>query len=285
MKRTAILCAAAAALVSACPVQAARVTVDAFKHSEPFFESNVQVDLAGEPGVTGVRAVRADGVPTVLDMVGPDLFGAWQGPFGTFAALHNATVGDWRLIVELGAGNEAVYDMAVNDFRTPFTSSSFPPAPTVLTPPDGGLAGPAPTFVWDSGGAHTGALENLFVSVLSQVDPTVGVFENSAGPGLSLDAETWTPAIVLPEGPASFLVQYETNENEDANVDDPVFNAALSGPPDPGIVWTDSSGDLFSRDLIEFTVVGDIPEPASVVLFLLGNLAVYRRLRSRRRGA
>lgn len=275
-----ILCVAFAVLACAAEGRAAWVFVDAFKHSEPFFETGIQVELPGVAGVTGVRAVRADGTPLALEAFSPEAFGARLGPFGSFGAFHSATVGNWQLIVELGAAGEAVYDMAVNDFRTPFTTDSFLPTPTVLSPPDGATGvSPTPTFVWDNGGPHTGALENLFVSVASEADPAVGVFESSTGGPITLDAETWTPPIVLPEGPASFLVQYETNENEDPNVDDPIFNAAASTAPDPGITWSGSSGDLHSRDLIEFNAV---PEPTTLALFLLGHWAVYARLRSRR---
>ena len=71
----------------------------------------------------------------------------------------------------------------------------------------------------------------------------------------------------LPGGPAWCLVQYETIENEDANVGLPVFNAGASTVGDPGISWDAHSGDLFSRDLIDFTVV---PEPATLALVGLG---------------
>jgi hypothetical protein len=73
-----------------------------------------------------------------------------------------------------------------------------------------------------------------------------------------------------------FLVQYETNENEEAIVDDPVFNAAASTMADPGISWEFTGGDLYARDLITFTVV---PEPAGWLLLIAGllTLSYWRR--------
>jgi len=270
--------AVALALVS--QAGGASVSVSAFKHSEPAFETHVEVDLAGVTGVTGVTALRPDATPVVLNEYAADQFGSLVGPFGSFAAFHGATVGDWRLTVEFGSGNDAVYDMKVNDFRTPFVSTSFPPAPTVSAPVDGatGVA-TSPTFVWDNGGSHTGAMESLFVSVWNVANPAIGVFEGSSGGPITLNAETWSPAIVLPAGAAEFLVQYETNENEGANVDDPVFNAGLSTVGDPGIVWDSSSGDLFSRDVIGFQVV---PEPGTLLLIALGVPALAARPRRRR---
>ena len=280
MRRLRIQCLAAVALALVSQAGGASVSVSAFKHSDPAFETNVEVDLGGVAGVTGVGALCADGSPVVLNEYATDQFGSFVGPFGSFAAFYTATVGNWRLTVEFGSGNEAVYDMTVNDFRTPFVSTSFPPAPTVSAPVDGatGVA-PTPTFVWDNGGLHAGAMESLFVSVWNVANPAIGVFEGSSGGPITLNAETWTPAIVLPAGAAEFLVQYETNEDEGANVDDPVFNAGLSTVGDPGIVWDSSSGDLFSRDLIGFEVV---PEPGTLFLIALGVPALAARARRRR---
>ena len=198
------------------------------------------------------------------------------GPFASFAGFRSATVGNWTLTIQF-AGGDAVYGFVVNDFRTPFTTDSFPPAPTMTSPTDGAInVAPTPTFQWDNGGTHTGAIESLFVSVQSQVNPAIGQFENSFGGCIGLNDETWTPSVVLPAGLASFFVQYETNENEGANVDDPIFDAQASTVPDPNIVWDGTSGDLFSRDLIDFTVV---PEPATLALFAAGAIVFFRRRR------
>jgi len=124
-------------------------------------------------------------------------------------------------------------------------------------------------------------MESFFASVWSQTIPGVGVFDSSGGL-FTLDTTTWTPPIVLPNGLATFLVQYETNENEDANVGTPVFNPGLSNINDPRIDWTGSSGDLFSRDLIDFTVV---PEPGTAAALAFGGLCLlaYAWRKRRRR--
>jgi hypothetical protein len=247
--------------------------VDAFKHSDPAYEMNVQVFLTGVAGVTGVQALAPDATAIPLPLVGTEHYAARRGPFGTFGGFHAATVGNWRLTVSF-AGGDAVYDFTVNEYRSPFTADSFPPAPTMIDPTDGATGvDPTPTFQWDNGGTHDGPMESLFVSVQSQVNPMIGEMANPP-----LTAETWTPSVVLPAGLASFLVQYETNEHEDANVTDPVFNTGDSTVADPGITWDWSGGDLFSRDLIEFTV---IPEPATAALLAVGALALVRRRRRR----
>jgi len=258
---------------------AAWMYVDAFKHSEPFFETGFEVNLADVPGVTGAWAVAADSTVVPLDPAGAGQYAAWLGPFATFTDFHDATVGNWRLTVEFGGGNEAVYDFIVNEYRPTFTADSFPPAPTMLSPLDGATGvDPTPTFTWDNGGTHDGPMESLFVFVWSEVNPAVLEFASSTSGPITLASESWTPSIVLPAGAASFLVQYETNENEDANVGDPVFNAGLSTVADPGINWLTTSGDLFSRDLIGFTVV---PEPASALVFLAAlSLSLARRRRN-----
>ena len=280
MRSTVILCAVFVVMAGMSEVQAAWLSVNAFKYSDLSYETTVQVDLPDVAGVTDARAAGADGTAITLSPFGLQQFEARLGPFASFTGFHDATVGDWRLIVEFGSGNDAAYDFTVNDYRSPFTDSSFPPAPTVLSPLDGATdVEPTPTFLWNNGGAHTGTLESLFVSVRSDVNPAIGEFEGSTGGPISLNAETWTPSVVLPAGPASFLVQYETNESEDAHVSSPLFNPAFSTIADPGITWDQSAGDLFSRDLIGFTVV---PEPSTLGLFLLCLPALWRRRRSGR---
>jgi hypothetical protein len=274
MKWTAMIVLAGATLAAAQPATAAQLFLDMFKYSDPAFESSLQVNLTGVPGVTGVTAHAADGSPLTLSAYAPGQYVAPLGPFTLFTQAHAASIGNWSLAVEFTGGGVAAYNFTVNDFRTPFTATSFPPAPTVLSPAhDATGVAASPTFTWDNGGTHTGSLESLFVSVWSQAVPGVGIFENSFGGSLGLNDTAWTPSIVLPAGLASFLVQYETNANEDANVADPVFNAAASTVADPGLGWT-SSGDLFSSDLINFTVA---PEPATLALLALGGLALLRR--------
>jgi hypothetical protein len=251
-----------------CPsAQAAELSVSGFKLSDPQFLTNIEVFLSDVPGVVGAEARTADGTNITLMPSAPGQFFLFLEPFATFDGFRAATVGNWQLTIEF-AGGAAVYDFVVNDFRMPFTEADFPPAPTVLLPTDGTTGvGPTPTFMWDPGGLHgVTPLESLFVNVYSLVDPTVFAMEGSFGGGVTLASTEWTPPVVLPTGPATFLVQYETNENEDANVGDPVFNAAASTIADPGIVWESSSGDLFARDLITFSVV---PEPANHMLILL----------------
>lgn len=258
---------ALAALVAGTSAAAAELSVAAFKYSDPAFQANVEVDLAGVAGVTGVEAVMADSTVLSLDQFAADRFGKFSGQYASFAAFQAAVVGDWRLRIAFGGSGTAVYQFVVNDFRSPFTTDSFPPAPTLLSPTDGAVGtSSTPTFLWDNGGTHGGPLESLFVSVASEANPSIFEFQNSFGPSLDLNATSWTPSIALPPGAASFLVQYETNQGEDASVDDPVFSAALSTINDPNIAWTRSAGDLYSRDLIRFTVA---PEPSSAALFCI----------------
>jgi len=253
----------------------ASLHVDAFKYSDPAYETGVEVDLAGIAGVTGVQAVSAVGTPVSLAPLGPDLYAGKLGTFGTFGDFETETVGNWQLVISL-AGGSAVYDFAVNAFAAPFEDGSFPPAPTMIYPTEGQAGMPqTPTFLWDNGGLHDGPMESLFVSVQNIANPAIGAFDNSWG-GISLNDESWLSPIALPAGEATFLVQYEMNLNEDQNVDDPIYNQALSGIADPGIVWDESSGDLFSRDLVQFTVV---PEPATICLLALGGLAMLRNRR------
>ena len=262
-------------------LEASWLYINAFQYSDPLYDTNVFLDLSDVAGVTGARATRADGTPIILGPeFTPQTFGAWAGPFASFSDMHTATVGTWQLAIEFGAGNEAVYDVVVNEYRTPFTAASFPPAPTLISPFGGAIGvAPTPTFTWDNGGLHTGAMESLFVSVWSEVNPAIGAMDSSGGGGLGLNDQTWTPPGVLPGGPASFLVQYELNENEDAVVETPQFNGTLSTVADPGITWDWSGGDLYSRDLIEFTVV---PEPATMALLAAGVVSlVFGRSRKR----
>ena len=283
MKRLVILCVLAISLAGVSEARAAWLFVNGFQYSDPAFETSIDVDFSDRPEVTGVRAVSASGTALTLDEYVLHQFAATLGPFSSFNDFRNAMVGNWQLIVEIGAGQEAGYNFVVNDFRTPFTASSFPPAPTVVSPPNGATdVAATPTFVWDNGGPHTGAIESLFVSVSSRVIPGVGVFDSYSGGPSTLDRTTWTPPIVLPDGLASFLVQYETNENEDANVGTPVFNPGLSNISDPGIDWSNSSGDLFSRDLIDFTVV---PEPHTVTLLAFGGVCLLACAWRRRKRA
>ncbi|HOI53625.1 MAG TPA: hypothetical protein PLP01_00070 [Phycisphaerae bacterium] len=278
MKRSA-LGASMAVLLAAAAAQAATVTVDCFQYSDPAYTANIQVDVSDAAGVTGARAVTAGGTAMTLDDLGGQQFGAWLPSVGAFASLHGAVVGSWELILEFGAGHEAAYQMTVNEYRMPFTEASFPAAPTLISPIDGATnVSPSPTFTWDNGGLHGGPLESLFVHVQSIASPGIGIFEGSVGGPIALNDEVWTPAIVLPPGQATFLVQYETNQNEDANVDTPVFLPLHSTLGDPGIVWSGSSGDLYSRDVIHFTVV---PEPGCAAMVLLG-AAMLARFRRRR---
>jgi len=278
LSRYSLLAISVVCLLSCSSVSAAWLYVDAFKHSEPFYETGFELGLQDVPGATGARAVAADSSDVSLDLVGSGQYGAWLGPFATFTDFRDATVGSWRLVVEF-AGGDAVYDFVVNDFRSPFTPDSFAPSPAMLSPLDGATGvDPTPTFLWDNGGTHDGAMESLFVFVWSEADPSVLEFASSTSGPVTLASESWTPSVVLPAGAASFLVQYETNENEDANVGDPVFNASLSTIADPGITWVTTSGDLFSRDLIEFAVV---PEPAAMSILGLWGLALaWRRPRA-----
>lgn len=267
----AVLAGVAAATAEASP--AGDVVVDMFKYSDPAFETTIQLNLSDVPGVVGVSATTAGGSPLALTPFAPNQYVAKVGPFASFDDARAATVGIWNLSLGFSGGT-ATYEFLVHDFRTVFTTASFPPAPTVLYPLDGatGVA-QSPTFLWNNGGTHTGALESLFVSTQSVAVPGVGIFENSFGGPIGLNDTSWTPSIVLPPGAATFLVQYETNENEDANVDNPIL---LGGTvPDPGIAWS-SSGDLFSRDLVGFTVT---PEPATLTLLALGGLLLSRRRR------
>jgi hypothetical protein len=257
--------------------QAGQIYVDAFKFSDPAYQTAVQVDLAELGGITAVGALTANGTALTLDAFGSGQYGAWTGLWSNFSDFHSATVGNWRLTVTLGGAGQAVYDFVVNDFRSPFTADSFPPAPTVTYPPDGGGGIPqTPTFQWNNGGPHTGPLESLFVRTDSTVNPAVFEFASSSAGPLTLNSVSWTPSVVLPAGAATFLVQYETNQDEDANVDDPVFNPSLSTAADPNVNWVGSSGDLFSRDLVGFTV---LPEPATLGLLVLGGLALCLRRR------
>ncbi|MDY7011830.1 MAG: hypothetical protein SVV80_13935 [Planctomycetota bacterium] len=257
--------------------RAAIIWVNGFKYSDPSFKSNVEVDLTDIAGVTGVKASSADGAVLVLDAFAPGQYGAWMGPWNSFSAFHAATVGDWELSIEFTGGGKANYDFVVNDFRSPFTSDSFPPAPTILAPTDGQAGvGQNPTFQWDNGGPHTGSMESLFAYVQSNANPAISEFASSSGGTLTLGSESWTPTVTLPPGSAYFLVQYETNENEDANVGNPVFDVASSTVADPHILWW-SFGDLFSRDEITFSVV---PEPATLSLLAMGAcLPLLRRRR------
>jgi hypothetical protein len=259
------------ALLAAPAAWGADLFVDAFKYSDPMYETSIQVQFGVAPGVTGVSAKAADGTMVALNLVAPGDYYAKLGPFATFAAFHATTVGNWQLMID-ASGASLNYDFTVNEYRTPFTDASFAPAPTMTSPTDGAVGVPAtPTFQWDNGGPHTGALESLYTYVQSDLPPVVS---QAANPPLG--ATSWTPAISLPSGAASFLVQYETNENEDANVTDPVYNSSTSTGPDPGIAWDTTSGDLFSRDLIHFTVV---PEPATMALLAAGFLPLLARRR------
>ncbi len=235
--------------------RAARVTVNGFKYSDPAFESRIEVDLEGIAGVTGVDATAADGTAVSLTADGPDRYRAVLGPYANFLPFLAATGGTWELRIHFGASGTAVYAFPVSGFGTPAGPDPFPPAPTMISPTDGatGVA-QRPTFRWNSGGMHTGVLEALFVNVFSLADPAIGEFANSFG-SLGLNDTMWTPSLTLPAGgAASFLVQYETNQSEDSRVGVPVFDSASSTVGDPGIPWDQHSGDLFSRDLITFTV-------------------------------
>jgi hypothetical protein len=233
--------------------QAAWLTVDAFKYSDPAFETSIQVNVAGVAGVTGVDAVSAGGTALSLSLLNVDHYGATFGPFGNFASFFGATAGAWKIRIHFGASGSVIYDFPVSGFGTPGVDP-FPPVPTMISPTDGATGvNPTPTFSWNNGGTHGGALESLFVNVYSLVNPAVGQFENSFG-AIGLNDMAWTPSVVLPPGAAMFLVQYETNENEDARVGLPVFNPVTSTRSDPLIAWEFHSGDLFSRDLITFTV-------------------------------
>jgi hypothetical protein len=270
-----------AVLVAGASAGAAELSVSAFKFSDPAFQTNVEVDLTGVAGVTGVEAVMADSTVLTLDQFAADRFGKFSGQYASFAAFQAAFVGDWRLRIAFGGSGTAVYQFNVNDFGAPFTTASFPPAPTLLSPTDGAVGVSAtPTFLWDNGGTHAGPLESLFVSVASETNPSILEFESSFGPSLDLNATSWTPSIALPPGAASFLVQYETNQGEDAHVEDPVFSSALSTINDPSLDWTRSAGDLYSRDMIRFAVV---PEPRSAALFCVCVCVWGRLLGSRRR--
>ena len=254
--------------------QAATVSVNGFKYSDPLFETGIEVDLSGVSGVTGVDAVSASGETMSLSPCAADRYAATFGPYADFGSFLGATSGNWQLTIRFGS-EAAVYDFTTGGFGGP-TAESFPPVPTVIDPMDGATGvSPTPTFNWDNGGTHTGLMESLFVSVQSLVNPASGQFASSSG-GIGLNDETWTPSLVLPAGDASFLVQYETNQNEDDRVSDPVFNNISSTMSDPGIRWDSHSGDLFSRDLITFTVV---PEPGTLGLLTLGGLAMIRRRR------
>jgi len=262
-----------AGTAAAGPLPTGNVTVDMFKYSDPAFETAIQVNLSGVPGVTGVSATTAGGSSLPLTPYAPNQYAATVGPFASFDDARAATVGIWNLSLGF-SGGAADYEFLVHDFRTVFTAASFPPAPTVLYPLDGatGVA-QSPTFLWNNGGTHTGALESLFVAAQSVSVPGVGIFESSSSGPIGLNDTSWTPSIVLPPGAATFLVQYETNENEDANVDNPILTGGAA--PDPGIAWS-SSGDLFSRDLVGFKVT---PEPATLALLALGGLLLSRRRR------
>jgi len=251
------------------------LSVNFFKHADSTFEADIDLGLGSLAGVTGVGAHAADGSAVALTPYGSNQFAAWLGAFASFDQAHAAGVGLWTLDLHLSGGGVASYEFVVHDFRPTFDSASFPPAP-MLTAPLGGATGvsPTPTFTWDNGGAHTGQLESLFVNVWSESIPGIGAIDGSGGT-LSLNATTWTPPVVLPAGAAKFLVQYETNENEDANVDNPIFRVAESTVADPMGGWT-SAGDLFSRDQISFTVA---PEPATLSMLVLGGLALLARRR------
>jgi hypothetical protein len=255
--------------------QAASLSVNGFKYSDPAFETGIEVDLADVPGVTGVDAVSAGGANLSLSPYTTDQYAATFGPYADFASFLGATAGDWNLAIHFGASGSAVYDFPVSGFGSP-AADPFPPVPTMISPTDGATGvSQTPSFNWDNGGTHTGPMESLFVNVYSLVNPAIGQFAGSSG-SIDLNDETWTPSVVLPAGEASFLVQYETNQDEDARVGVPVFNDPSSTVSNPNIAWDIHSGDLFSRDVITFTV---IPEPATLSLVALGGLAVIRRRR------
>jgi hypothetical protein len=280
MRSAGVLCTVFVVMAGVSDVHGAELFVDAFRYSDPAWETGIEVDLSGVPGVTGVKATSPGGTGVTLDPFGPSQFASQLGPFGSFSDFHTATVGNWQMVLEFGAGNDAVYHFVVNDYRNPFTDGSFPPAPTMVSPLDGVVGvDPTPTFQWNNGGAHTGPIESLFVSVWNEADPGIGEMDSSGGGGLNLSDTSWTPSVVLPGGPAWFLVQYETNENEDNNVGTPVFNRGTSTVADPSISWDWSGGDLFSKDLVQFTVV---PEPSTLSLTLLGLPAAWRWRRRRR---
>ena len=137
-----------------------------------------------------------------------------------FGSFLGSTAGDWQLTIHFGGG-AAVYNFPVSGFGSP-TADPFLPVPTMISPTDGATAvSHTPVFSWANGGTHTGPLESLFVNVSSLVNPAIGQFTNSFG-GIGLNDMTWTPLVVLPAGAApgaaSFLVQYETNQNEDSRV-------------------------------------------------------------------
>jgi len=259
-------------LAAAPAARGAELVVDALKYSDPVYETSILVDLGAAPGVTGVSAKTADGTMVALNMEGPGNYQAKLGPFAAFAAFHAATVGNWQLLIDY-SGTAAVYDFTINEFRTPFDENSWPGVPTMIDPLDGAFGVPAtPTFQWNNGGAHA-VPESLLTYVQSDVTPAIFQAANPA-----LTTTSWTPAIVLPPGAASFLVQYESNLNEDDHVTDPVYDINTSTAPDPGIVWDTSNGDLLSRDLIRFTVV---PEPATMFLLAAGFVPWFCRRRSR----
>ncbi len=252
--RARVLAALALMFTVCSELPAATLTVNGFKYSDPLFETRIEVNLAGVVGVTGVEAVSAGGVAQALSPSFIDQYDAVFGPYPDFVSFLGAIAGNWKLAIHFGASGSAVYYFAVSGFGSP-AGDPFPPAPTLISPTDGAIGvSLTPSFKWNTGGTHSGVLESLFVNVSSLVNPTIGEFTNSFG-GIALNSDMWTPSVVLPGGAASFLVQYETNENEDARVAIPVFNGPSSTRGDPHISWDDHSGDLFSRDLITFFVV------------------------------
>lgn len=265
-----------ALLLVAAHVQAASLSVSGFKYSDTKFETVVQVDLPMVAGVTGVDIVAGGGTPLALSVPfgATDQYVGTFGPFADLAPFLATTDGIWSVRLRFGAGEMAMYEVFVSGFGSP-AADPFLPVPTITSPLDGATGVSAtPTFTWDNGGTHNGAMESLFVNTWSLTGP-VSQFDNSSG-GLGLNDQSWTPSVVLPAGQAQFLVQYETNQDEDGRVSPLFFNAGGSTMVDPLISWDSHWGELYSRDLVTFTVV---PEPASLALLTLGAAAMLRRRR------